>query len=480
MAYDLIVIGAGTAGLPATIFAARRGLKVALLEATSDIGGTLHHAAGQICAAGISLQSRRGIEDSPDRHFADCLALSQGKANAALIRRIVDEAPATVEWLLQCGLEPMADHPVTGEAIGRAGYSVPRYLWAETAGRAILQVLRSELERELIHGLITLQLNSPVVGLIEEQGSVVGVRTAAGELRGDCTLLASGGYARNASLFEALTGAPAYTASAAAHSLGDGLLLAATVGGAWRGHGLHRAGAGSILDSDCYPASILARAETVPQVRPPWEIWIDDSAQRFVREDEPSTYVRERAVATRPSLRYHIVFDQTILDIASPLVPGWSSDQLRSHFGSHPFFTQADRLEHLAEKLSMDASRLRSTVDQYNQAVDSGTDPLGRRYLPRRIEQAPFYAVTQLGHSATSAVGVVVNDQLEVLRSDGSVVPGLRAAGEVLGSGATVGDAFVPGMMLTPALSLGRWLGRTFTPSASGLGSGGTRQVPPV
>lgn len=479
MKYDLIVVGAGTAGLPATIFAARRGLKVALLEATSDIGGTLHHAAGQICAAGISLQSRQGINDSPDRHFADCLALSQGKANTALIRRIVDEAPATVEWLLQCGLEPIADHPVTGEAIGRAGYSVPRYLWAETAGRAILTVLRGEFERELSRGLITLHLNSPVVSLIEEQGSVVGVRTTAGEVRGSCTLLASGGYARNASLFEALTGAPAYTMSAAAHSLGDGLLLAATVGGAWRGHGLHRAGAGSILDRDCYPASILARVETAPQLRLPWEIWVDDSAERFVREDEPSVYIRERAVATRPALRYHIVFDETILDTASPLVSGWSSDQLRSYFGSRPFFTQSDRLEHLAEKLTIDPSRLYRTVDRYNQAVDSGVDPLGRLHLPRRIEQAPFYAITQLGHSATSAVGVVVNDHLEVLRADGSVVSGLRAAGEVLGSGATVGDAFVPGMMLTPALSLGRWLGRTFTPSASARESQDTRQAQP-
>jgi fumarate reductase flavoprotein subunit len=49
---------------------------------------------------------------------------------------------------------------------------------------------------------------------------------------------------------------------------------------------------------------------------------------------------------------------------------------------------------------------------------------------------------------------------LRVLRVDGSVIPRLHAAGEVLGSGATLGQAFVPGMMLTPALALGRWLGR--------------------
>jgi fumarate reductase flavoprotein subunit len=81
--------------------------------------------------------------------------------------------------------------------------------------------------------------------------------------------------------------------------------------------------------------------------------------------------------------------------------------------------------------------------------------------MPRPIVQAPFYAVTQLGHSATSSAGITVDRELRVLRGDRSVVPNLRAAGEVLGSGVSLGDAFAPGMMLTPALALGRWLGNT-------------------
>ena len=52
-------------------------------------------------------------------------------------------------------------------------------------------------------------------------------------------------------------------------------------------------------------------------------------------------------------------------------------------------------------------------------------------------------------------------EAVRVQRGDGSVVPNLYAAGEVLGSGVTLGKAFAPGMMLTPALALGRWLGNT-------------------
>jgi anaerobic glycerol-3-phosphate dehydrogenase len=81
--------------------------------------------------------------------------------------------------------------------------------------------------------------------------------------------------------------------------------------------------------------------------------------------------------------------------------------------------------------------------------------------MPRPIERAPFYAITQLGHSATSSAGIVVDRQLRVQRGNGSIVPNLYAAGEVLGSGVTLGNAFAPGMMLTPALALGRWLGNT-------------------
>jgi fumarate reductase flavoprotein subunit len=76
-------------------------------------------------------------------------------------------------------------------------------------------------------------------------------------------------------------------------------------------------------------------------------------------------------------------------------------------------------------------------------------------------ERGPYFAVTHLGHSATSSAGVVVDEQLRVVRGNGEPIPNFYAAGEVLGSGATLGNAFAPGMMLTPALALGRWLGMT-------------------
>ncbi len=466
--WDFVIVGAGTAGMPAAIFAARRGARVLLLDAAGDVGGTLHLADGEIAAAGTRAQLAKGItDDSPDRHYADILRLSGGRADPRIARRVADEAPAMVNWLLDNGLVPLPEHPITGHP-GRDGYSVARYLWGKEKGRALLTVLRRELAAEVGRGRVDVQLDTRVRSLlVDGNGAVTGVRAHDAsrrvlELHGRHVLLTTGGYAMNPGLFERLVGQPAYAASSYPYSQGDGLELATSAGGYLRGQDLHRCGSGSILTSNRFPARVYARFTTMPQQRLPWEIWVDSGGRRFIREDEPSLLVREQTVVRLPELRYAIVFDRGILDAAPIGIPGWTREQLLTHFETHPMFAHADSLDALATRARIDATGLQQTVRDYNTAVARrGRDALGREHLPRAISQPPFYAITQLGHSATSSAGIVVDGALRVLRGGGAPVPNLYAAGEVLGSGATLGNAFVPGMMLTPAMSLGRWLGQT-------------------
>lgn len=461
--WDLLIVGAGTAGLPAAIFASRRGARVLLLDAADDIGGTLHLAHGQVSAAGTRLQAAKGIDDHPDAHFADVMRISRGLADPTLIRRIVDEAPATLDWLLEAGLEPLAGHPVNGQMPGREGYSVPRYLWAADQGRAILAVLRRELQPELDSGRVRLQLQSRVTRLIrDERGEVTGVQVAGGsEFHGPHVLLTTGGYAMNPEYFEALCGCPAYAAGSYPHSQGDGLTLGVAAGGSIHNTHLHRPGAGSILDASNFPARIYARFNTTPQLRPPWEIWVNDRGERFVREDEPDAISREEALLRQPRVRYHVIFDEAILAESPPGIPDWDAGKLREHCNTHPMFHQAADLDTLARLAGIDPEGLVRSVARYNEGVATGRDPLSRKHLPATIRQPPYYAITQMGHSAVSCAGLRVDDHLRVLDGSGTPIPGLLAAGEILGSGVTLGQAFVPGMMLTPALSLGRWLGRT-------------------
>ncbi len=463
--WDLIVVGAGTAGLPAAIHASRRGARVLIIEASATIGGTLNVAVGQVAAGGTTLQASKGIVDSPDLHFDDVMRISRGRADAALVRRIVDEAPATMDWLLAGGLTPLPNHPVVSDSPTLAAYSIPRYFWARENGRAILAVLKRNLEPELASGRVVLQPETRVTSLITSGDAVTGVRAENGEgtkeYFGRHVLLSTGGYAMNPELFGRLIGGSPYVASSYPFSRGDGLELAAAVGSTIRGTNLHRSGTGSILTRASWPAQVYARFQTDPRTRAPWEIWVNNAGQRFMREDEPEHYAREHAIAKLDGYRYAIVFDERIAAEAPLGIPGWTPAKFREHFGTHPMFLRADSLEGLAAAAQLNADALRQTVTDYNSGIDRGSDPLGRLHRPRKIAQAPFYAIIHLGHSATSAAGVTVDRDLSVLKASGEPIRGLYAAGELLGSGAYMGSTGVPGMMLTPSLSLGRRLGMT-------------------
>jgi len=465
--WDYVIVGAGTAGLPAAIFASRRGARVLLIDAAPEVGGTLHIAFGQISAAGTHLQAEKGIADSVEQHFDDVMRLSYGLADPELVRLAVEQAPATVNWLLDAGLHALPDQPETGAYPGRPGYSVPRYLWGKDKGLSILEVVRRELEPEVASGRVTIRVNTRATELLT-RGShhVVGVRAIGAdglseEYYGRHVLLTTGGYSMNPVLFKELLGVSPYTDGSYPFSQGDGLGLGTREGAVLRGRELHRAGGGSILSGFEFPAKREGRFDTSPDSRPPWEIWVNARGERFIREDEPTIYEREYAVVRQPEYRFVVIFDEAIFRAASPGVVGWTREKMEAYFNAHPMFARADSIEKLADLARVDARGLEQSVAAYNAAVASGSDPLGRIYLPRPISAPPFYAITLLGHSATSSIGLTVDRNLRVTDAKGKPIEGLYAAGEVLGSGVFLGRAFVPGMLLTPAMSLGRMLGTT-------------------
>lgn len=467
--YDLVIVGAGTAGIPAAIYAARRGASVLMLDAAGDIGGTLHLSTGQMSAAGTRLQREKGIVDSAQAHYDDVMRISRNTADPDLVRLAVDEAASTFDWLMDIGLQPLPDHPVLG--LGHEPYSQKRYYWAKNGGRDILAVLRPQLQPLVDSGRVDLRLMTPATALLtNEAGAVEGVRVKSGDrevaFTGRHVLLTCGGYASNAEMFETLSGYRDYADTAYPQCRGDGINLGVSVGGYVRGRQNYLSNFGSILTDDGFPARFLARFVVIPERRAPWEIFVNARGERFIREDEPSIDRREHSMLDQPDLRYWIVFDEAILAAAPPGVANgaglepWSREQLRETFGLHSWFTKADTLEALAAASGIDPAGLVRTVREYNSAVDRRSDRLGRQHMPRRIEKGPFYAIRHQGHSTTSTVGLAVDRELRVIRPGGEPIPNLYAAGELLGAGQTQGKSFVGGMMVTPALSFGRILGQ--------------------
>lgn len=463
--YDLLVIGAGTAGMPAAIFAAARGASVLVIDVAAQIGGTLLMTSGQMSAAGTRLQRQKGIVDTPQEHYDDLIRISRGTIDPVLARLAVDHAAPTFDWLVDQGYEVLPGYPVDG--VVHEPYSKPRYYWSAKRGIAILEALQPKFSAAMTKGQIDLLLEHRAVAFQADRSgalSRVVAEDSGGkrvELRASHVLLASGGYASNAKLFEKFSGLPKFLNQSHPCAQGEGLALAESVGGYVRNAEKYLTNFGVILSSQEVPSSKLANTIFHPQRRQPWEIYVNSGAQRFVREDVPSVDAREQALRFQPQLRHWVVFDRSILDRAPPLIEGWTTQNLVSAFDTGlPYFYRAESIEALARAAGLPERALAATIESYNYGVHTGNDFLGRKHLPCKLEKAPYYAIRHQGTSITSTAGIAVNEQLQVVRRDGSAVPNLYAAGEVLGSGATQGQAFCGGMMVTPAITFGRLLGQ--------------------
>lgn len=459
--WDVIVVGAGSAGLPLAIRAAERGARVLQLEADYRIGGTLHWSSGQIAGAGTRLQKQHGIEDSPDEHYRDAQRIAHGRIDPVVLRLLVDHAAATIDWLMDLGFKPAPGTPVAGEA--HEAYSTRRYLWGTNKAISILDTLRPVHERLVRAGRIDLRLQHRCSALLTDaRGAITGVRATTPngefEFRGRSIVLASGGYAANPELWRELTPRLPLCSHVNPYSRGDGLRAARDAGAAVDGGDKFLCTFAGFLEQADDPRSgnFLALS---PHARKVWEIFVNDSGRRFMQEDHPSIDYRERSLLRQKGMRMFAILDHGILQNASSMTLDAPADY-KARFGRHPAFVKAKTLAELARKLGVPAANLRRTVADYNRAVDARLDrKWGKQFLIRRIERAPFYAIRAQGITVLSPCGLRVDRQLRVLRPTGRPIPNLYAAGEVLGFERTSGDAFVGGLSLTPALAFGKLLG---------------------
>ncbi|MHC3127364.1 hypothetical protein OB03_08725 [Brevundimonas sp. GN22] len=471
--WDLIVIGGGTAGLSASIFAAQRSSKVLLLDTADVLGGTLWVANGQLSAAGTRLQKERGIEDSPQAHLDDIMRLSRGTVNEDLVRLAVWNAADTFDWLMDQGFDVDPACPVDG--VGHEPYSRARYYWGQQGGASVRKVLVAAVEQAVSEGRLEVRLQHRASRLLtDDAGNVIGVEAtdadgAAHRFHATSTVLACGGYTANPEMYAELNGRPLYTNLPYRHSQGDGYTLGQSVGGTLRGGENFFCNFGFLLDSDQPKPGMVGRLNTYPQKRLPWEIYVNVHGHRFVREDMESVDARENALLEQPDQRYWVIFDQSILEQAPPFIAGFDSAVIAALFADdRPYFYKADTLEELADRAGIATEGLLSAIRGYNFGVASGNDFFGRKHLPAPIEIGPFYAIRAQGAAVSSAVGLSVDKSLRVVRDDDQPIRGLWAAGEIIGASQTMGRAVCGGMMATPALTFGRLLGQRLIPLGEG------------
>jgi succinate dehydrogenase/fumarate reductase flavoprotein subunit len=415
---------------------------VIVLEKAARLGGNSILAAGTFAMPiGDSADARRDFAREYER-------ICQGRGNAAIFALMADHVRENIAWLEGHGVAFVAETerppyrvaareaaPGSWQGMGVLFDTVRRRVEA-AGGRFVFGAKAREL-------------------VMDGRGHVVGVRAGGpdgvAEYLGRSVVIATGGYAANTTVLEAFSNpnAGAMMVRGYRGATGDGHRMAEAAGAGMRGMGGMMALHIAAVDPDSTAAGQPARAI-------PYALSINREGRRFI--DESRGYVAHgKAVLGQPGGVTALVFDSRIAAIEA--VAGVVTNFRRLGLDVH----EAGSIEALAAKLGLPPDETARTVAAFNDAVKDGAAPGAtppKRTLARKVEQAPFLALSPLAPGITLTFGGIMTDaSARVLEPDNRVIPGLFAAGE--GAGGAFFEDYIGGGALTMCLVMGRIAGRS-------------------
>ena len=413
--YDVIIVGAGGAGLSAAVMAAREGASVAVLEKMSEPGGNTVRATAMYNCVDDKLQHTLGIYDSEEDFYNETYNGGYQKAKPELVRILTSQADEGKLFLEELGLQfdTVIDNCLGGK-IARGHYSLAHN------GTDYVQVLW-----QACNDLgVDFYLNTKANELIMAQDSVIGVEAyRKGETiefyANNGVVLASGGFGQNVEMRmyynRNLTGE--LLCSNAPGATGDGIIMASKIGA-------------SLINmeyielypmGDSYDGGLR---NSIPNVINKG-ILVNQQGQRFVREDGARDVLSQAILDQKGSYAYSIVDDDFEI---------FADD--RSYLEGlvlMGYVEKANSIDELAQLIDIDADILINTIDQYNQSVALQSDCLGRETLINAIDKPPFYANMKKPTIHHTLGGIEINEMAQVLNQDKQPINGLFAAGEVTG-----------------------------------------------
>ncbi len=444
--WDVIVIGGGLAGVTAGIAAADADARVLILEKTADPGGSARLSGGSFAFAGTDLQQQQGIDDSPDLLREDLLTVGEGRNDPELVDLYVAEQLAAYEWLREIGV------PFERVSLS-SNQSRPR-----THGTNAPRMFEAVQDAATGHPNITFIMESGADRLLRSGNRVNGVLaggTAARELTAQSgVVLASGGFNRSKRLLQAF--APRFRDApplGGSGNTGDGILLGMALGADLVDMGYVKGTFGTSLPRDSAPPILLIamyRGAVVVNVH----------GQRFVDESLSYKTIGD-ACLEQPGAVGFQVFDSHVMEQTRP-------DLTVNDFEGaleRGYLQTADTVEDLAAKLRIDPPALADTISTYNADVRSGGDSrFGRSSLgngvgePPEVAAPPFYAYPCTTGLPSTYGGLHVDTAMRVIDVFEHPIPGLHAAGEVVGG--FHGASYMSGSSLAKSVISGRVAGR--------------------
>jgi urocanate reductase len=443
---DIVVVGAGGAGLAAAVSAAEKGASVIVLEKMPNIGGNTIISGGGLNAADPERQAKQGIKDSAENHFKQTIAAGDFRADPEKVKVLTDNALDSVKWLEGLGMK-FQDH-----IIQIYGSLYPRtHMPVDPKGTGYIKTLKAAADKKGVKIFTEMNVNQIIR---EEQlnGRVLGVR--ATDKKGKtvyfgakkAVVLASGGFGAN-KLMRALHDPrmKELTTTNQPGTTGEMIMYAMDIGA-------YPVGMDYI---QCNPGAPPGRKlRIVLHLDVSGFIFVDKRANRFVAEDERRDVIRE-AILNLPEKYGFTVLDNTVF---------MSYDKLQRDTAIQGLETgdswKADSLEELAKKMGVPADAFVATVNKYNSYVDTKKDvDFGKKShnLAKKIATGPFWAC-YAGMSVHHTMGGLnINTKAQVVDRYDKIIPGLYAAGEI--TGGIHGSNRVGGNAIADIFTFGRIAG---------------------
>jgi len=441
--FPVVVIGAGAAGLTAALAAREAGADVLVIERDPIPQGSTALSAGLIPASGTQWQRALGIDDSPDAFAADIMAKAGGTPDPALVRLVTHRVGPALEWLHAThGLDfsVITDFRYPGHSAHRM-HGLP-----SRSGRELIDALRAAAESAGVE----LLCSAHATALVGDADGVRGVayrRPDGSEERIGCgaLVLACNGYGGNKALVARhIPGMAEALYFGHPGNQGDALLWGQALGAAARDLSGHQ-GHGSVA----HPAGILITWATITE----GGIQVNAEGARF--SNEAHGYSEQAAAVLRqPGQIAWTVFDARIAAIARQF------EDFRQAEAAGAILTAPDPAT-LAIRMGVAAEALRATLSEVDQLKGEGaTDRFGRNFAGVPQLEPPFCAVRVTGALFHTQGGLVINDRAQVLRPDGTSIPGLYAAGgAACGVSGPDPSGYLSGNGLLTAVALGRVAG---------------------
>ncbi len=438
--YDVVVAGAGYAGIQTALKASLDGAKVALVEKLGIAGGTSIFSSGAFVAAFTEEELPEKMQVWIDRNTETVNSIDKDKLTAAM-----GNSPEIISLY--------TDMDIDGKPFMETGWGVePSEKALKNASTIKLadaevhpkggEYLLSTLMKKLEENGVDVYVNTPVTELLTEEGRVTGcvcdTKHGVKTFHAGTVVLATGTFARNEELCKELDPGAEYNFTAASSGdTGDGITMARALGAAVYPYQHKMSG---IFAPDPYD---------MPVVGQPWNSYpydcllINSKAERKVSETAGTHFQMEYFIEEDAPDFGWVVMDQEIADRFLNLDKYLTATENGS---SYLEAYKEDSLEALAADMNMDPQALTETVSHYNELCANGEDvDFGKaaEYL-KEIDEGPFYAVKEYDLTRGEYGGIVTNDKAQVMNEEGTPIKGLYAAG-LISSGDLLGD-FYPGM----------------------------------